>query len=883
MNTPSAPVLDKLYRAFLATHPAPLQAADCATLLKQAREQLNQLFEQGQDIHALLHEHTGLIDRIACDAWNCRGLGSLTDASLIAVGGYGRCELHPASDIDLLILLATEPDPEQAQKLSAFLTFLWDMGLEVGHSVRTLEQCLEEADKDLTVITNLLESRFLCGDENAFFRLRQGILPRNMWDSERFFRAKLEEQQQRYLKFGDTAYRVEPNLKEGPGGLRDIHMISWILEREYGRLSLLELHERNLLEREEYETLREGRAFLWRVRFKLHSLTGRKEDRLLFDYQHTLAESFGYPQGQRNEAVEAFMQHYYKTITRLERLTDVLLGYFQRKLLDSPSNQPAMVGEWYVREGALLAVNSPDTFVLYPTALLEIFLILQTTRGLTGLAPETIRLMRHNLHRIDAGFRSQAWHRQIFMQILRQSSGVTHVFRLMNRYGVLAAYLPPFANIVGRMQYDLFHAYTVDEHTLMVLGNVRRYSTDKGAREIPLAGEVFRNLPKPELLYLAALFHDIAKGRNGDHSVLGAEDAYLFSREHGLNLHDSLLVKWLVRNHLLLSMTAQRKDISDPAVLQEFATQVMEQSRLDYLFLLTIADIKGTNPKLWNSWKQSLLSELYLGTRKLLRRHAPLASQTALLLQEKCGTALEELVPDGFSETQCQDFWAQLGEEYLLQHSVESICWHAKHILTTSSANLPLVELRTTTSASSNVIFVYSKEFPHLFSRVVSSLEQLNLNIVQARLVALEGGTRSLYTLHVLGPDNTLVTTPDDQQRITDTIRHNLGLETAYQPHHHRQRRILRNFDVPTRISFHQNPEKQVTLMEVNTGDMPGLLSRIGEVLDREGIRVHSAQISTLGEQAEDVFHITTRDGQMVDQEAVQQQLETHITEAVKY
>ncbi|HPQ94043.1 MAG: [protein-PII] uridylyltransferase [Thiothrix sp.] len=882
MNTPPAPVLDKLYRQFLASHAGPLQATDCAALLKQAREQLNQLFEQGQDIHSLLHEHTGLIDRIVCDAWNRQGLGELPDTSLIAVGGYGRCELHPASDIDLLILLGEEPGPAQAQQLSDFLTLLWDMGLEVGHSVRTLEQCLEEAEKDLTVITNLLESRFLCGDENAFFLLRRGILPHNMWDSERFFRAKLEEKRQRYLKFGDTAYRVEPNLKEGPGGLRDIHMISWILEREYGRLSLLELHERNLLEREEYETLREGRAFLWRVRFKLHSLTGRKEDRLLFDYQHTLAESFGYPQGQRNEAVEAFMQHYYKTITQLERLTDVLLGYFQRKLLQSPSSQPAMVGEWYVREGTLLAVNSPDTFVLYPTALLEIFLILQTTRGLSGLAPETIRLMRHNLHRIDAGFRSQAWHRQIFMQILRQSSGVTHVFRLMNRYGVLAAYLPPFANIVGRMQYDLFHAYTVDEHTLMVLSNVRRYSTEKGTHEIPLAGEVFRNLPRPELLYLAALFHDIAKGRNGDHSVLGAEDAYLFSREHGLNLHDSLLVKWLVRNHLLLSMTAQRKDISDPAVLQEFATQVVEQNRLDSLFLLTIADIKGTNPKLWNSWKQSLLTELYLGTRKLLRKHAPLASQTDLLLQEKRGTALEELVRDSFSEEQCQHFWAQLGEEYLLQHSVESICWHARHILTHSSTDLPLVELRTTTSSSSNVIFVYSEEFPHLFSRVVSSLEQLNLNIVQARLVALEGSTTSLYTLHVLGPDNTLITTPDDQQRITATIRHNLGLET-YKPRRHRQRRILRNFDVPTRISFHQNPDKQVTLMEVNTGDMPGLLSRIGAVLDREGIRVHSAQISTLGEQAEDVFHITTRDGRMVDQEALQQQLENSISEAVKH
>lgn len=847
-------------------------------LLSSSREQLMQEFEQGEDIQTLLHQYSDLIDYLLYDQWKKHS--GLAEHALIAVGGYGRRELHPASDIDLLILLASEPNDECQEQLSSFLTFLWDIGLDVGHSVRTLDECIQAATDDLTVITNLIESRHLSGKRPLFKAMQAGIRPEKMWDSQTFLTAKLEEQQHRYEKFGETAHRVEPNLKEGRGGLRDIHMVSWIIEREYGHISLFEIYEHQLLQQGEYDTLRKGRDFLWRIRFILHTITGRKEDRLLFDYQHTLAQHFGYKDLHRNDAVEAFMQRYYKTITEVERLTDVLLGVFDQNLHKDLYPVAEMVGERYEKKGKMLSVNSHDTFVLYPTALLEIFLILQTTPGVTSLSPDTIRLMRQHLHRINAGFRQQAWHRQIFMQILLQPAGVTFVLRLMNRYGVLAAYIPAFANIVGRMQYDLFHAYTVDEHTLVVLSNVRRYSTAKGAEELPLASEIFKTIQRPSLLYLAALFHDIAKGRDGDHSTLGAADALKFSKEHGLNLHDAELVSWLVRNHLLMSITAQRKDISDPAVIQQFAVQAVEQNRLDYLYLLTIADMKGTNPKLWSNWKLSLLTELYHQTRKFLLKRSPVTEETENLVGQKRKSALEHLGELGFAKEECEALWAKLGDDYFLKHSVENISWHATHILTTSSEMLPLVDVRITASNSSNVIFVYSEDFPGLFTRVVSTLEQLNLNIVQSRLVSIDD-EYDLHTLHVLGPDNKIITDPEDQKHIINVMQRNL-MAKSFKPAPRRQPRILRNFDIPTRVHFRQLPERNLTLMEVNTGDMPGLLWRIGETLDGLDIKVHHAQISTLGEQAEDTFAITTRDEVMIVDEADQEEIRVALTEAVK-
>ena len=857
-----------------------LQIGDYAQAIRDARKQQEEAFHAGQEIRRLLFNHAEFIDKLLQHLWHETGIAQHQQATLIAVGGYGRRELHPASDIDLLILLTETPGAACGERLSAFITLLWDIGLDVGHSVRTLDECLETARSDQTVITNLIESRYLCGNEALFQTLRASITPTQMWDSREFFQAKVEEQQKRYEKFGDTSHRVEPNLKEGRGGLRDIQTISWVTHREYGTMSLQELHEKRLLEYDEFEILREGRLFLWRIRFALHILAKRKEDRLLFDYQRSLAHLFGYTDDTDNAAVEAFMQRYYRTITELERLSDILMGIFRERILTLHPAPPEMLGEWYQKRGNLISVNSPDVFVIYPTALLEIFLLLQMMPGVTGLTPDTTRLIRHNLHRIDAGFRQQARHRQLFIQILRQPKGITFVMRLMNRYGILAAYIPAFANIVGRMQYDLFHMYTVDEHTLLVVRNLRRYSTAIGAQELPLCAEVFRTLRDPELLYLAGLFHDIAKGRKGDHSELGSHDAYAFCREHSLNLHDASLVSWLIRHHLLMSMTAQRKDISDPGVVQEFAGVVASQSRLDCLFLLTIADIRGTNPKLWNSWKQALLHELYHSTRRLLSNRTVQSHESTLLIEEKRNAALEQLLQEGFTETECLTLWHKLGADYHLQHSVESVLWHTRHILTEAPLRTPLIHIRRTLSGSSNVLFVYSRDRDDLFSRVVSSLEQLNLNVVQARIVSTTDGF-DLYTLHILGSDNQLIISDTDQQHIIQTMTENLEREKPYYSTH-RKPRILRNFDVATRIHFSQQPEKNLTLIEINTGDMPGLLSRLGEAMDGLGIRVHNARINTLGEQAQDIFYVTTRDCYMITDEVQQTQIRQALERALQ-
>lgn len=857
-----------------------LQIADYAQAIRDARKRLGEAFHDGQDIRHLLRDHADFIDLVLQHLWDVQGIPLHHRATLIAVGGYGRRELHPASDIDLLILLTETPGEECRERLSIFITLLWDIGLDVGHSVRTLDECLETARADQTVITNLIESRYLSGNEQLFQTLRAAIAPSQMWNSREFFQAKLEEQQKRYVKLGDTSHRVEPNIKEGRGGLRDIQTISWVTHREYGTMSLQELYEKRLLEYDEFETLRAGRLFLWRIRFALHELAKRKEDRLLFDYQRSLAHLFGYTDDTNNAAVEAFMQRYYRTITDLERLSDMLMGIFRERILTLHPPPPEMLGEWYQKRGNLISVNSPDVFVIYPTALLEIFLLLQMMPGVTGLTPDTTRLIRHNLHRIDAGFRQQSRHRQLFIQILRQPKGITFVMRLMNRYGILAAYIPAFANIVGRMQYDLFHMYTVDEHTLLVVRNLRRYSTAIGAQELPLCAEVFKTLRDPELLYLAGLFHDIAKGRHGDHSELGSHDAYAFCREHSLNLHDASLVSWLVRHHLLMSMTAQRKDISDPTVIQEFAGVVASQSRLDCLFLLTVADIRGTNPKLWNGWKQALLHELYHSTRRLLSNRTLQSHESTLLIEEKRNAVLEQLLLEGFSEAECNALWQQFGADYHLQHSVESVLWHTRHILSEASLKPTLIHMRRTVSGSSNVLLVYSKDRDDLFSRVVSSLEQLNLNVVQARIVSSTNGF-DLYTLHILGPDNQLIISDADQQHIIDTMTYNLEREKPYHPTH-RKPRILRNFDVPTRISFSQQPEKNLTLLEINAGDMPGLLSRLGEAMDGLGIRVHNARINTLGEQAQDIFYVTTRDGRMIVDAEQQTQIRQALEQALQ-
>ena len=847
-------------------------------ILDQSYQKLTEDFEKDVPVQHLLQDRSNTIDHVVTEMWKNAGLLLTNTTALVAVGGYGRAEMHPASDVDLLILLHDEPDNKLEAKLSDFLTSLWDLGLEIGHSVRTVEQCVEEAEQDLTIITNLIESRHLIGNRYLYDTLKTSISRNKIWPSDKFFDAKMEEKKQRYQHYGDTAYRVEPNLKEGPGGLRDIQTIDWVTERTYG-VRLLEVPlKQNLLTQNELDTIIQGKHFLWKVRFALHLLAERKEDRLLFDYQRSLAHMFGYENDENNESIEQFMQSYYRTITELERLNEVLLGVLRKQILPPTNIQPFHITPLYLNDDDYLAIANPDVFKNHPHTLLGVFHTIQVTPQLKGLTPDTIRALRNNLHLIDDDFRAKDKHKQIFMDILKETYGITFVLRRMNRYGVLAAYIPAFANIVGRMQYDLFHAYTVDDHTLNLVRHIRHLSVEEGRKKHPLLSEIFNTLNKPQLIYLAALFHDIAKGRQGSHSELGAVDALEFCQSHGLNEFDSNLVSWLVKQHLLMSTTAQRKDISDPDIIKDFANTVAIQQRLDYLYLLTVCDIRSTNPTLLTDWKNALLRELYKSTRNYLQQEETPNPSTQELLEKRKNSAANQLVDHGISREECDEFWSQMNPEYLLQHPVDLLIWHIEEIHQTPNVT-PIVRMKQDERLSSSQVFIYAKDESSLFTRICSSLEQMQLNIVAANLAERNTG-HVLVTLTFLDSNGKRVTVPSDQKNILKAIKRTITSEKfSVNDRNYRIPRQLKYFDITTRMTFTQNLSRGQTVLTLYTSDCPGLLTRISEVFYNEGLVVQSARISTLGEEAEDIFYLTDTENRPITDTDRQESIRELLTE----
>ncbi len=842
------------------------------TTLKQGTALIQEKYHKGVAIDQLVCARARLIDELLVRAWR-HHFSDTSGVVLVAVGGYGRGELHPASDIDLMLLLESEAEFEQQREpLEAFLTALWDIGLEVGQSVRTITDCVREAEQDITVATNIMESRLLTGPLALFESMREATGPDRIWNSREFFEAKWKEQQARHAKYEDSVSNLEPNIKEGPGGLRDIQMIGWVVKRHFRAETLQDLVLHEFLTLDEYNTLIEGQNFLWRVRFALHTLTGRAGDRLLFEHQRALAAEFGYDDDSANLAVEQFMQLYYRTVMELSRLNEMLLQLFQEAiLLKNRLDEPVQLNRRFQQRNGFLEASSPEIFKHTPIALLELFLTLQQHAELKGVRARTIRLIRDHCHLIDDAFRQDIQATSLFMEILRQPEGITEQLRRMNRYGVLAAYIPAFANIVGRMQYDLFHVYTVDEHTLMVIRNLRRLAVPSHNHEYPLCSQLQQNLPKQELIYLAALFHDIAKGRGGNHSELGQEDALEFCRRHHLSEYDSRLVAWLVRRHLLMSMTAQRKDISDPEVIQAFAEQVVELNRLDYLYLLTVADSQATNPKRWNSWKEALLRDLYTSTRQLLQRGLgnPLAQEE--LISEKQAEARQGLIAQGYSQERLEQLWQSYNPEYFLTHSVNAIRSQSRLILDTPKCELPLIAIRQTEHRGGTEVIYYGIERDNLFALSTTLLDQIGLSIVNARIMSTSQGY-SLNSFLVLEEDGSPVTPGERTDEILDSMR--LGMSQTEADCFRVQRRIPRqhkSFDTPTRIFFSQDLTHHRTTMRLVTLDRPGLLSEVGQAFLACGISLQHAKISTIGAQVEDIFFITDRDKQPLQEE---QQLE---------
>ena len=844
-------------------------------LLDAATAALGEAFTAGVLADDLVHGRAAVLDRLLHACWRDAGLNIDSELALVAVGGYGRGELLPGSDIDLLLLAAAPPDESRGDRISEFVRRLWDMGLQVGHSVRTLAECETEAAQDVTIVTNLMEARLLAGSADIYAELQTCTGPERIWPSRQFFAAKLEEQAKRHHKFGDTAYSLEPNVKDGPGGLRDIQMIGWVTKRHLHARRMSELVHHGFLTHDEYGELKEGQSYLWRVRFGLHTLTGRSEDRLLFDQQRALANLFGYHDESANLAVEQFMQTYYRTVMRLERLNEMLLQHYKEAILyaDAVADPEPLNNRFQVRRGFIEARHT-DVFKEYPPALLELFLLSAQHPEIEGVRASTIRLLRQHRHLIDDDFRHDLLCRNLFMQILRQSQGVTEQLRRMNRYGILAAYLPAFALIVGRMQYDLFHVYTVDEHTLMVLRNVRRFSVPELRDELPACSQIFSEIAAPEVLYLAALFHDIAKGRGGDHSELGAKDAEDFCRLHGLPEASVTLVSWLVRNHLLMSMTAQRKDISDPEIVREFARQVGTRRYLDHLYLLTIADIRATNPSLWNSWRQSLLSELYEATSRVLQQGIETSQSGHELIAQVQTEALKLIRAQRLSQRDAVQLWEGLSEDYFLRHSADEVTWHTKAILQHGTASGPVVRIRPHTERGGSEIFIFAGDSPQVFAHVTSTLDRLGLDIVDARITSARHGM-VLDTFMVLEDNGEALHDGFRLEEIVDALQIALAqLDTTPARVKRRLPQRLRHFQVPTCINFSHSESQHWSAIQLTTGDRPGLLSAVGQALAASHLRLHNAKITTIGEQADDIFYVTEEDGQPLTD--AQRQAEVH-------
>jgi [protein-PII] uridylyltransferase len=857
--TPSAPAGWPLLSRLPAQLAAEVSPGAWRALLRQAHEELRGRFLAEEPVEQLVHARAALIDAVLREAW--RSACAAHDSwALVAVGGYGRGELHPHSDIDILLLVPQPPDSAGSAAVEQLVTLLWDIGLEVGHSVRTVEQCREECVGDVSVMTTLLESRLVAGNAAQLAAMRTALAPEHIWPVKQFFEAKVREQTERHLKANDTAYNLEPNVKTGPGGLRDIHTIAWVAKRHFGTDTLDGLATHGFLTPAELRRLRQAQAFLWKVRFGLHTLSGRHEDRLLFDNQLRLAQQFGYEDASYTLAVEQFMQRYYRTVMDVSLLNELLLQLFREAILSESEPPRPLNARFQVRCGSLEAV-SDEVFARTPSALLELFALLQQNPDIRGVRASTMRAVARHLWLIDEEFRQNPRHHRLFLEILRSPVGVTHELRRMNTYGVLGRYIPAFGRVVGRMQYDLFHAYTVDAHTLFVVSNLRRFAIPRYDQELPEASRVMQALPRTEVAYLAALFHDLAKGRGGDHSELGAVDAEAFCLEQGLSPYDARLVAWLVRHHLELSITSQKQDIGDPEVINTFARKVGDETHLDYLYVLTCADVRATNPKLWNSWKASLFSDFYQRVKRALRRGLESPIDPEHLVRETQDAARRLLVERGVCEPDILGVWTRFTQGYFLQHSPEEVAWHTRLLAERDAgSDEPLVGLDARSVRGTTAALIFARPRRHGFARTTAALDQLGLNIVDARITPTgDGFTLDLY--HLLEDDGAAIADSDRLMEIERALWRSLqGPADAPFAVSRRAPRQARMFNTPTQIGLSVDERNRRSVLELTAGDRPGLLCEVGQVLMQERVELHAAKIMTVGERAEDVFYLTDFD-----------------------
>ncbi|WP_040889866.1 bifunctional uridylyltransferase/uridylyl-removing protein GlnD [Vibrio ezurae] len=847
-------------------------------LLHNFSEQQKSAFLDHQPVAALVQQRSDFMDSLLERIWTYFGFHNIEGISLIAVGGYGRSELHPLSDIDILILSKRTLKEELIPKISEFVTLLWDLRLEVGHSVRSVKECLEVAKDDLTVATNLQESRLICGSQDCFQLLRNDIHADSFWPSALFYSAKLEEQKQRHARYHDTGYNLEPDIKSSPGGLRDIHTLSWVARRHFGASSLLEMSHHGFLTDAEYRELQECQNFLWQVRFALHIELKRYDNRLSFAYQAKVAENLGFT-GEKNQPVERMMKEFYRTLRRIIELNKMLLKLFDQAILNQGKLVPAeIINEDFQRRGHLIEARKPALFQARPDTILDMFIHIANDSTITGVAPPTLRQLRTARRRLNRFLHDIPEAREKFMLLVRHPNSLNRAFRLMHQLGVLSAYLPQWSQIVGQMQFDLFHVYTVDEHSMRLLQHIHRFSDIANRDKHPICCEVLPRIQKPELLIIAAIFHDIGKGRGGDHSVIGEGEAYDFCIEHNLSIPEAKLVSWLVRHHLLMSVTAQKRDIQDPEVIADFAKKVKTEEYLEFLVCLTVADICATNPELWNSWKRSLLTELFYSTQRALRRGLEHPVDVRERIRHNQQQASAVLRSQGFTPREIEVLWQRFKADYFLRHTPQQLAWHAQAILQQEDPDSPLVLINPQPTRGGSELFVYTKDQPVLFASVVAELDRRNFNVHDAQ-VMISRDKYILDTFIILDQNNQ----PLEENRHEGIIKQlqNVikdGRLTKIKPR--RTPRNLVHFKVNTRTEFIATKNNNQTLMELIALDTPGLLAAVGATFAKLDLHLHAAKITTIGERAEDLFIITSPEGKKLD-EQLQQTLQSKLIENI--
>ena len=845
-------------------------------------------FDNGTSVAELITARAAFIDHILALCWQRfnwdENLSSLRKSriSLVAVGGYGRGELLPNSDIDLLILIERANAQHHSSNIQSFLALLWDIGLEVGHSVRSVKESLHQATHDVTVMTALLDARAICGTPYLLQQLCLKLRSKTGWKTKSFFQAKYAEQQDRHAKSNHTEYSLEPNLKTAPGGLRDIQTILWIAQFHYQTSALSALVDEKFLEVEEADKILDARAFLWRVRFVLHDLLGRDENRLFFDNQRKVALALGY-RDDAQLAVEQFMQDYYRFAKSVSTINEIILQDFDEQIVQGGRRtKPVRINERFQANNHYLEVTQADIFERNPEALLEMFVVLGETPELKGIRASTIRQAQTSAGRIDDAFRQSELATSLFLKLLRVEHHLFSQLRRMNRYGILGAYLPEFERVVGQMQFDLFHIYTVDAHTLQVVRNMRRFRYKNQQQEFPIAAHIHHRLPKIELLYIAGFFHDLAKGKGGDHSELGIEIASAFCARHQLGTWDTNLVCWLVKNHLLMSTTAQRKDIFDPDVVRDFAEQMGDQVRLDYLYALTVADINATNPTLWNSWRDSLMSQLYLETKRVLRLGVDNMIDREDYLAQVQLRASAKLTAKGIEIDRVRTLWAGLDDDYFLRESELNIINHTESLNAYDPATGPLIliedsQSRLTTDSGVTHIFIHLPSDQPLFFAIVSAFDQLGMNIVDARIPGNTKG-RTDYTFDVLETQPLSQQSRDNRlNSVRQTINQAINAGDDFKVSARRTPRILKEFNARTQISIDSRANESFTLLEVVAADRPGLLAKLARVFQTHHIQIQAAKITTLGERVEDVFHIVNQNGLPMNDPDAEAQLSASI------